>query len=123
MKGGRRLWILRWCIGWMCRDRECEASIIEGNAFGGDYAGWTSMQESITVIHTDDEGFSDYAITLTCTYVQESRKWVGVCEELGTSTFSDSLEDTQAELREALELQLNEVEGLGYVREYLASRV
>ena len=79
----------------------------------------TSMQESVTVIHTDEHGFSDYAVTLTCTYVQESGQWVGVCEELGTSTFSDKLEDTQAELREALELQLNEVEGLGYVREYL----
>ena len=40
-------------------------------------------------------------------------------KRLGTSTFSDKLEDTQAELREALELQLNEVERLGYVREYL----
>ena len=78
-----------------------------------------SMRESVTVIHTDDKGSSDYAITLTCTYSQESGQWVGVCEELGTSTFSGSLEDTQVELREALELQLNEVERLGYEREYL----
>ena len=82
----------------------------------------TSMQESITVIHTDEQGFSDYAITLTCTYTQESGQWVGVCEELGTSAFSDTLENTQAELREAMELQLSEIERLGYAREYLDKR-
>ena len=77
------------------------------------------MRESVTIIHAGDRGFSDYAVTLTCTYTEEVGQWVGVCEELGTSTFSDKLEDTQAELREALELQLNEMERLGYVREYL----
>jgi predicted RNase H-like HicB family nuclease len=79
----------------------------------------TPVQESITVIHSDDQGFSDYAITLTCTYTQESGQWVGVCEELGTTAFSDTLEHAQVELREAMELQLNEVERLGYAREYL----
>ena len=79
----------------------------------------TPVQESITVIHSDDQGSSDYAITLTCTYTQESGQWVGVCEELGTSAFSDTLEHAQVELREAMDLQLNEVERLGYAREYL----
>ncbi|MCY4652913.1 MAG: hypothetical protein OXC95_07080 [Dehalococcoidia bacterium] len=78
-----------------------------------------SMRESMTIIHTDDQGFSDYAITLTCAYKRESRQWVGVCEELGTSAFSDTLEQAQAELREAIELQLNEIERLGYTQEYL----
>ena len=79
----------------------------------------TPVQESITVVHSDDQGSSDYAIMLTCTYTQESGQWVGVCEELGTSAFSDTLEHAQVELREAMELQLNEVERLGYAREYL----
>ena len=47
----------------------------------------TSMQESITVIHTDEHGFSDYAVTLTCRYVQESGQWVGICEEVGDFDF------------------------------------
>ena len=79
----------------------------------------TYMRESMTIIHTDDQGFSDYAVTLMCRYTQEAGQWVGVCEELGTSAFSDTLAQAQAELRDALELQLNEVERLGYVREYL----
>lgn len=81
-----------------------------------------SMQESITVIHADDRCFSDYAVTLMCVYTQEAGQWVGVCEEFGTSAFSDTLARAQVELREALELQLNEVERLGYVREYLCLR-
>ena len=78
-------------------------------------------RESVAVIHSDDQGSSDYAITLTCTYTQESGQWVGVCEELGTSAFSNTLEHAQVELREAMELQLNEVERLGYAREYLGN--
>ncbi len=84
-------------------------------------AAGTSMQETITVIHADGRGFSDYAVILTCAYTQEAGQWIGVCEELGTSAFSDTLAQTQVELREALELQLNEVERLGDVREYLSS--
>ena len=78
-----------------------------------------STEEQVTVIHTDDQGSSDYSIALTCAYTQESGQWVGVCKEFGTSAFSDTLENARVELQEAIELQLNEIERLGYIVEYL----
>ena len=44
---------------------------------------------------------------------------LGFVKNLEPSAFSDTLEHAQVELREAMELQLNEVERLGYAREYL----
>ena len=77
------------------------------------------MTESVQVIHSDEFGKSDYIINLTLNYCQEARQWTGCCEELGTSAFADDLEQTQAELREAVELQLNGVERITDVRDYL----
>ena len=76
--------------------------------------------ETVQVIHRDESGAPDYTINLTLNYCQESGQWVGVCEELGTAAFADTLEQVQAELREAVELQLNGVERLANVRDYLA---
>ncbi len=80
-----------------------------------------SVEEGVTLIHTDAQGSSDYSIALTCAYAQESGQWVGVCKEFGTSAFSDTLENARVELQEAIELQLNEMERLGYIDEYLNS--
>ena len=77
------------------------------------------MTESVQVIHSDESGTSDYIISLTLNYYQEAGQWIGFCEELGTSAFADDLKQTQAELREAVELQLNGVERITDVRDYL----
>jgi predicted RNase H-like HicB family nuclease len=58
-------------------------------------------------------------IVLTFEYSEESGKWVGVCLELGTSAFADTLEQVREELREAVELQLNEMERLAHVQDSL----
>ena len=79
------------------------------------------MTESVQVIHSDEFGKSDYIINLTLNYYQEAGQWIGFCEELGTSAFADDLEQTQAELREAVELQLNGVERITDVRDYLVA--
>ena len=79
-----------------------------------------TTEEQVTVIHSDEDGVADYAITVTCVYSQEGSQWVGICEESGTSAFADSLEQTRIELVEAIELQLSEVERLGFADEYLA---
>lgn len=80
----------------------------------------TAIRETIVVTHTDNSGITDYTIKLTFAYHEEEGQWVGFCEELGTSAFADDLEQTEAELREAVELQLNGVEGITDVRAYLA---
>lgn len=76
--------------------------------------------ESVQLIHSDESGASDYIINLTLHYYQEAGQWVGYCEELGTSAFSGDLQQTQAEVREAVELQLNGVDRITDVRDYLA---
>ena len=79
-----------------------------------------TARETIQVFHSDASGVPDYSITLTCTYGREGDQWVGICTELGTSAFAETLEQTRVELQEAVQLQLNEVERLADVRDYLA---
>ncbi len=78
------------------------------------------MRHTTTVIHRNKESSPDYVIVLTFDFKQESGQWVGICLELGTSAFADNLEQTRLELQEAVELQLNEMERLTEVRDYLA---
>ena len=80
------------------------------------------MRDTIGVIHRDGQGNPDFTVALILDYQQEDDHWVGVCLELGTSTFADTLEQTELELREAVELQLNGMEDLGYLNEYLEAR-
>ncbi len=79
-----------------------------------------STTETGQVIHRDESGAPDYTINLTLYYCQESGQWVGVCEELGTSAYADTFGQMKIELREAVELQLNGMERLSDIREYLA---
>ncbi len=78
------------------------------------------MRDTASIIHRDKEGSPDYVIVLTFDFCEEAGQWVGVCLELGTSVFADTLQQVQLELREAVELQLNEIERLGFVDDYLA---
>lgn len=77
------------------------------------------MGDTIGAVHRDEQGRPEYVSVLTFEYQQEAGQWVGVCVELGTSTYADTLEQTELELREAVELQLSEMERLGYLWEYL----
>ena len=77
------------------------------------------MRDTATVIHRNKQGSPDYVVVLTFEFSQEVGQWVGLCLELGTSAFADSLEQTRLELQGAVELQLNEIEKLTEVRDYL----
>ena len=55
----------------------------------------------------------DVYITLTLEFQKEGRRWVGVCQELGTSTYSRSLPEVEEQLREAVWLHLNTLEDIG----------
>lgn len=52
-------------------------------------------------------------ITLTLEFQQEGHRWIGVCKELGTSTYSRSLPETEKQLKEAVFLHLNTLEDIG----------
>ena len=77
------------------------------------------MRDTVTVIHRAAQGSADYVFHLTFEFQKEKCQWVGVCLELGTPAQSDSLEQVQQELREAVELQLNEVDRLSDIHDYL----
>jgi predicted RNase H-like HicB family nuclease len=51
-------------------------------------------------------------IKLTMIFHKEDKQWVGTCQELGTSTFSDTIDEVKTELIELVELQLNALEDL-----------
>ena len=77
------------------------------------------MRDTVIVVHRDKQGALDYLVQLTFDYFQEEGGWTGICLELGTATDSDALEQTQLQLHEAVEIQLNEMERLCDIEEYL----
>lgn len=81
-----------------------------------------TMRDTATVIHRNSEGSPDYVIVLTFEFSQELNQWVGLCLELGASAFADTFEQAQLELRESVELQLNEMEKLTETRLYLSKK-
>ena len=79
-----------------------------------------NRQGAMQIIHLDDRGSPDYWVELTAEYQEELGQWAGICFELGTAAQADTLAQVQAELLEAVELQLNETEKLTDIQEYLA---
>ena len=78
------------------------------------------MRDTIIAIHYDKEIRSpDFVFPLTIDLERERDQWTGTCLELGTSTFADTLDGVRKELQEAITLQLNEVERLGFTSDYL----
>ena len=70
------------------------------------------MQDTATIIHRNSEGTPDYVLLLTFDFLEEAGDWAGICLELGTAAQSDTPEQVREELREAVELQLHEIERL-----------
>lgn len=59
------------------------------------------------------------AVILTFELQEEDGRWLGECIELGTAAFANSLPEVRKELMEAVLLQLNEMEALGFVESFL----
>ena len=77
------------------------------------------MQEAAIVLHTNKAGSPDYFMPLTMEYVFQKGKWVGTCLEIGASSFADELGEMKTRLFEAVDLQLSEVEQLGFLEDFL----
>ena len=78
------------------------------------------MRDTIIAIHYEKENRSpDFVFPLTFDLEREGEQWTGTCLELGTSTFGDTFDEARRELQEAVTLQLNEVERLGFIVDYL----
>ena len=77
------------------------------------------MQDTVTIIHRDSQGSADYVVLLTLDFQEEAGDWVGICLELGTAAEAGTLEQAREQLLEAVDLQLNEMERLCDIEEYL----
>ena len=73
----------------------------------------------ISFAHVDSQGSLDYWGVLSVEFSQDGDQWVGVCKELDTAAHADTLDEADEQLREAVSLQLNEMEKIADVREYL----
>lgn len=76
------------------------------------------MKETVTLFYSYSDRV-DHVILLNFEYIEEDGRWVGFCIELGTSAYSDSLDHTRQELRDAVTLQLDSLDTLGHVWEFL----
>ena len=52
-------------------------------------------------------------VVFTLKFKKEGRKWVALCEELGTSTFASTLQGADKRIREAVTCHLNTLEDVG----------
>ena len=77
------------------------------------------MRETVIVVHRGEDRNPIGLIALTADFQEHDEVWVGTILEMGVSTFADTLEEVRSELSEATLLQLNEVDRLGYIYEFL----
>lgn len=77
------------------------------------------MRETIIVVGRDEDRTATGLITLTADFHEFEDVWVGTILELGVSTFAETLDETRSELKGATLLQLNEVDRLGHMDQYL----
>ncbi|MBI4307183.1 MAG: hypothetical protein HY684_00035 [Chloroflexi bacterium] len=58
-------------------------------------------------------------VVLTLDFRQEGERWLVECLETGTAAYAETLAQARTELLEAVLLQLNEIEKLGFSKEFL----
>ena len=77
------------------------------------------MRETHHFYHHNKDGVQDYLVVLTFEYGEEENQWVAVCRELGTSAYGVTLDEARSQVLDAVGLQLQETEELGFVWDYL----
>ncbi|MCH7802426.1 MAG: hypothetical protein IIC24_12930 [Chloroflexi bacterium] len=77
------------------------------------------MRATVIAVHRGENRNPIGLIVLTADFQEHDDVWVGTVLELGVSTFADNLDDVRSELKDATLLQLNEVERLGIIDEYI----
>lgn len=78
----------------------------------------TVLREMVGATHVV-RGIPRTMSVMTLEFIREADVWVGTCMELGTSGYAETLDEARSQVMEAVHLQLNEVERLGFIKEYL----
>ncbi|MBI4312476.1 MAG: hypothetical protein HY681_11950 [Chloroflexi bacterium] len=76
------------------------------------------MRDTAVAVRSSADG-EQSILVLTLDISRHDDLWVGACLELGTAAYAPTLEELRDELQEAVLLQLNEVERLGFIDQYL----
>lgn len=77
------------------------------------------VRERVILAHKSND-VHDFTIELFLDYRTDDGEWMGVCEQLGIAANADSLDDAKDILKDLVLLQLNGVEGLTNICDYLA---
>ena len=80
------------------------------------------MRDTLLVFRNEGEGLPKRGIILNIDFVKEGESWVGTCLELGTFAYANSVEQAREEVAESVLLQLNGVQGLNFITDYLKDR-
>ena len=59
-------------------------------------------------------------VVLTLRVAQADDQWTAICEELGTATYADTMDEALSELRELVSLHLNGLEDFGERERFFA---
>lgn len=78
-----------------------------------------AVSERIILAHRTAD-VHDFTIELFLNYRTEEGEWVGVCEQLGAAANAATLAETKEILKDLVLLQLNGIEGLTGITDYLA---
>lgn len=76
-------------------------------------------RERVILTHQTDNKH-DFTIELFLDYGIEEGEWVGVCKQLGIAANSDTLDETKEILKDLILLQLNGIDGLTSICDYLS---
>ena len=77
------------------------------------------VRERVILAHQTN-AVQDFTIELFLDYRMDDGEWVGVCEELGVAANADTLDGAKGILRDLVLLQLNGIEELTNLYDYLA---
>jgi hypothetical protein len=80
------------------------------------------MLSNLVAVQYSDSAIPQAVIVLPCEFGQDGSRWTAECLPLGTAAYADSLEAARHELGEAVMLQLNQMEQLGYIEDFLKER-
>ena len=80
-----------------------------------------AMREGIVAVRRHGDSIVSIML-LTGEFQQEEGVWLAECLELGVVAYASTLDEAKRDLSEAIDLQLNEVERLGFIEEYLKER-
>ncbi len=62
----------------------------------------------------------DVYIVVTFKFKKENKNWTAYCEELGTATFAETLDEAKEKIKEAVLLHLNTLEDVGERENFFA---